>query len=91
MEIVREARKQYKCGVCGNYSHWTENHRYAERLVGSGYNGYEISFVICSKECHDKSKEPFVNWLKKYQGWGKKKASDNWEETIKNNYNNTND
>lgn len=88
MEILKQPafRTQHKCSVCGEYSEWTPYHRYAERIVGMGMGSYEISFVVCSELCHQKSETSFVKWLGGQTGWSKKSASQNWNETIKNSY-----
>lgn len=73
----------YQCSICGLYRCWTDQHRYIERAVGSGYYGYEVVFITCSEECRAKQRQVFINWLSQFEGWSEKSAAQNFDLYIK--------
>lgn len=87
MKLIRtaEVRQQYQCQVCKQWGEWGNGHGAFERVVGNGYRAYEIDFIVCSEECRkpENLKEPFIAWLSSHEGWGKKRAENNFNETIK--------
>lgn len=87
MKLIRtaEVRNQYRCQVCGEWDEWSDSHGAFERLVGTGYRAYEIDFITCSDKCRqpENLKEPFITWLSSHLGWGKVRATKNYNQTIK--------
>lgn len=77
-------RQHYTCNVCGMEYPWSEDHHVIERGVGTGYQAYEVNFITCSDICREKAREIFIKWLSKYDGWNKKKATENWDKHINN-------
>ncbi|MES2287528.1 MAG: hypothetical protein V4547_17670 [Bacteroidota bacterium] len=71
--------RYYICNVCARESRWTEEHGYIERPVKL----FEEQFIICSNECRKVAREHFIKWLGSKEGWSIKKATLNFDETIK--------
>jgi hypothetical protein len=78
-------RQIHKCNVCGSESLWTADHGHIERGVGTGFAAYEIAFIICSQECREKTRPFFISWLSAFDGWTKKKATENYDKFVTNN------
>lgn len=87
MELVYnktfDPRKQiHSCNVCKVPFSWNSESCYIERPCGTNGTFYDFVFKMCSNECFNNAKTPFIEQLGKQQGWSKKSASENWLTTI---------